>query len=80
MCVVISVCVSCSTTLKLAVVAENIGGQVIAGLTTPVLRFAESYLSISAFSFSGNHHFLIIVPTNFQFLPNLIRCHLTSCV
>ena len=53
--VCLSVCVfairariSCSVALKLTVVA---GGQVIAGWTTPVLWFAESYPSISAFSF-----------------------------
>ena len=37
-------------------------GQVIAGLTAHVLRFAESYPSISAFSFVDDRHFLIIVP------------------
>ena len=34
---------------------------IIAGLTAPVLRFTESYPSISAFSFAGDCHFLIIV-------------------
>ena len=41
--------VSCSVTLKLAVVAGSAGGQVIAGLMTPILRFAETYPAISAF-------------------------------
>ena len=40
---------SCSIALKLAVVARGAKGQVIAGLTSPILRLAESYLSISAF-------------------------------
>ena len=35
--------VSCAISVKLAVVAEGTGGQVIAGLTSPVLWFAESY-------------------------------------
>ena len=65
--------VSCSVTI-IAVVAEGIGGQVIAGLTAPVLRFAESYPSISAFSFADAGHFLIIVLIDFQFIRDLIRC------
>ena len=78
MCVfAIRVCVSCSIALKLAVVAGGIGGQVIAGLTAPVLGLAESYTSISAFSFVDDGHFLIIVLIHFQFLPDLIRCRLT---
>ena len=60
--------VSCSVALKLAVVAGGIGGQVIAGLTSLVLRLTESYPSISAFSFADDGHFLIIV-TDFRFLP-----------
>ena len=59
--------VSCSVTLKLAVVAEGTGGQVIAGLTSPFLQLAESYLSISAVSFTDDCHFLIIVPIDFGF-------------
>ena len=41
--------VFCSVALKLAMIAGGAGGQVIAGLTVPVLRFTESYPSISAF-------------------------------
>ena len=75
MCVfAISARVSCSIALKLAVVAGGIGGQVMAGLTAPALRFAESYLSISAFSFVDDRHFQIIIPLDFRFLPDLIRC------
>ena len=59
---------------KLAVVAEGNRGQAIVGLTAPVLRFMESYPSISAFSFADNRHFLIIVSIDFCFLPDLI-CH-----
>ena len=69
--------VSCSIALKLAVVAGSAGGQVIAGLMSPVLLSAESYPSISAFSFADDGHFLIIVSLDFRFLPNLIRCRLT---
>ena len=65
---------SCSVTLKLAVVAGGTGGQVIAGLTALVLRFAESYPPISALSFADDGHFLIIVPVDFWFLPALIGC------
>ena len=43
--------VSCSIALKLAVAAGSTGGQVIVGLMSPVLRLAESYSSISAYSF-----------------------------
>ena len=64
MCVCVCVCVfaitarvSCSVALKLAVVAGGTGGQAIAGLSSPVLRFAESYPSISAFSFADDGHF-----------------------
>ena len=53
------------------------GGQVIAELTAPVLRFIESFSSISAFFFADNSHFLIIVPIDFWLLPDLIRCHVT---
>ena len=60
-------CVSCSVALKLAVVAGGTGGQVIAGLTLPVLQYADSYLSIATFSFADDHHFLIIVPVDFRF-------------
>ena len=60
--------VSCSVALKLAVISGGIGGQVIAGLTSLVLRLTESYPSISAFSFADDGHFLIIV-TDFWFLP-----------
>ena len=59
MCVCVCVCVfairarvSCSIALKFAVAAGGTGGQVIAVLTSPVLRSAESYPSISAFSFA----------------------------
>ena len=69
--------VSRSTALKLDVVAGGTGGQVIAGLTSPVLWPAESYPSISAFSFADDGHFLIIIPLDFRFLPDLIRCCLT---
>ena len=72
--VCLSVCVfairtslSCSVTLKLAVVAGGIGGQVIAGFTVSVLQFVESYPFISAFSFADNGLFLIIVPNDLQF-------------
>ena len=64
--------ISCSVAIKLAVAAGGIGGQVIVGLTSPVLRFAESYPPISAFSFADDGHFLIIVPIDFRFLPDLI--------
>ena len=69
--------VSCSVAHKLAVVAGGIGGQVIAGLTSPVLWFAESFLSISAFSFADNSHFLNIILIDYQFLPDLIGYCLT---
>ena len=36
--------------------------QVIAGLTSPILQFTESYPSISTFSFADDHQFLNIVP------------------
>ena len=52
------------------------GGQVIAGLTAPVLRFVESYPSTSAFSFADDRHFLVNVPVDFRFLP-VIRCRPT---
>ena len=54
-------------------VARGTGGQVIAGLMAAVLQSAESYLSISAFSFADDGHFLIIVPIDFRLLPDLIR-------
>ena len=63
----IRACISCATGFKLAVVAEGTMDQVLAGLTLPVLRFAESYPSISTFSFTDDCHFLIIVPIDFQF-------------
>ena len=63
--------VSCSIILKLA---GGAGGQVIAGFMSPVLRSAESYPSISAFSFTDDGHFLIIVPVDFRVLPDLICC------
>ena len=69
----IHACVSCSVAIKLAVVPGGICGQVIAGLTLPVLKFAESYPCISAF-FVDDRHFLIIVPVDFRFLPDLIGC------
>ena len=47
--------VSCSVALKLVVVAEGAGDQVIAGLTSPILRLTESYPSIFAFSFADDH-------------------------
>ena len=61
--------VSYSVALKLAVTAGRTGGQVIAGFMAAVLRSAESYPSISAFSFAHNRHFLIIVPIDFLVLP-----------
>ena len=67
--------VSCSVVFKLAVAAGGTGGQVIAGLTAPVLQFAESYPSITAYSYDG--HFLIIIPIGFRFSPDLIRCRST---
>ena len=66
--------VSCSIVVKLAVVAGGTRGQVIAGLTSPVLRSAESYPFISTFSFTDDDHFLINVPVDFRFLPDLIHC------
>ena len=63
--------VSCSVIVKLAVIAGGIGGQVIVGLTSPVLQLAESYPSISAFFFADDHHFLIIVLINFRFFTGL---------
>ena len=72
---VITVCVSRFTALKLAVIAGGTRGQVIAGLTLPVLRSVESYPSISAFSFADDNHFLIIVLSDFRFLTDLIGCH-----
>ena len=74
---VIHVSVSCSIALKLAVVARGAGGQVIVGLTSPILWLAESYPSISAFSFADDGHFLIIDPTDFRFSSDLFRCRLT---
>ena len=65
--------VSCSIAVKLAVVAGGTRGQVIAGVTPPVLWFAESYPFISAFSFANDRHFLIIVLIDFLILPDLIR-------
>ena len=59
--------VSCSVAVKLAVAAEGTGGQVIAGLSSLVLRFTENYSSISGFSFADNGHFLIIVLIDFRF-------------
>ena len=67
-------CVSCSIAVKLAVVAGGTRGQVIAGLTASVLRFAVSYPSISTFSFTAVRHFLIIVQVKFCF-SDLIDCH-----
>ena len=69
--------VSCSIVIKLAVVAGGIGCQVIAGFTASVLRFAESYPSISAFSFADDRHFLITVPVDFWLLQDVIRYHPT---
>ena len=68
--------VSCSIALKLAVVAGSARGQVIAGLMSPVLLSAESYPSISAFSFADDGHFLIIVSldfTEFDSLSSYVR-------
>ena len=42
-------CVSCSIALKLTVAAGGTGGQVIAGLKSPVLQFIEIYHFISVF-------------------------------
>ena len=64
--------VSCAK-LAAYVVAEGTGGQVIAGLTSPVLRFAESYPSIFALSLAVDSHFLIIDPIDFCFYQS--RCH-----
>ena len=47
------------------------------GLTSPVLWFAESYPSISIFSFTDNGHFLIIFSVDFQFLTDFIGCRPT---
>ena len=58
-------------------VAGSTGGQVISGLTSPVLQIEESYLSIYAFSFADDRHFLIIVPADFWFLLDLIGSHPT---
>ena len=44
----ICACVSCAIGVKLTVVADGTGGQVLVGLMLPVLTFAESYLPISA--------------------------------
>ena len=66
---------SCFIALKLAVVAGGTGGQVIAGLTVPILRFVESYPSISAFM--DARHFLIIIPVDFWLLSDLICCRPT---
>ena len=60
--------------VKLAVVGGGTQGQVIAGLTSPVLQFVESYPSISAFFFADDRHFLIIVYISFRYLPDLIGC------
>ena len=49
-------------------------GQVIAGLTSPFLRFAESYQCISAMSFADQRPFQNIVHVDFRFLPDLIGC------
>ena len=77
MCVfAISARLSCSVAVKLAVAAGGVGFQIIAGLTAPVLRFAESYPSISAFSFANDRHFLIIVSIDFLFMPDLITFEL----
>ena len=65
----ICTCVSCSIAIKRD---GGIRGQVIAVLTSPVLRFAESYSSISTFSFVDDHHFLVMVSIDFQFLLDLI--------
>ena len=65
--------VPCSVALKLAVVAGGIGCQAIAGLTAPVLRLAESYSSIFAFSLAYNRHILIIIRIDFRYSPDLIR-------
>ena len=71
--VCLSVCLLCVRTLpctigvKLIVVAGGTGGQVLAGLTLPVLWFVAGYPSISAFSFVDDRHFLIIVPIDFRF-------------
>ena len=54
---------------KLTVAAEGTGGQALARLTLPVLWFTESYPSISAFSFTDDGRFLIMVPIDFLFFP-----------
>ena len=50
-------------------------GQVIAGLTSPVLWLIESYSSIFAFSYADNSQFLIVISIDLRFLPDLIGCH-----
>ena len=60
---VCSLCVRTFLALSPSVVAEGTGGQVVAGLTLPVWRLPERYLSISDFFFMDDHHFLI----NFRF-------------
>ena len=37
----------------------------------------QSYSFISAFSCADDGYFLIVIPINFQFLPDLIGCHPT---
>ena len=69
--------VSCSVIVKLPVAAGGPGGQVIAGLTAPVLRFAESYQCISAMSFADQRPCQNIVPVDIRFLPDLIDCRPT---
>ena len=72
---------SCSVALKLAVAAGSTGCQVIARLTLPDLRFAELYVHFRFFLRRRPPLFrvydLIIVPFDFRFLPDLIRCHPT---
>ena len=46
----IHACVSCAIGVKLAVVDGGTRGQVLVVLPSPLLQFAESYTSISAFS------------------------------
>ena len=68
------VCASCSISVKLTAVAGGTGGQVIAGLTSPVLWFTEIVLPFPRLSFVDNHHFLINVPIDFWLLPDLTGC------
>ena len=66
--------VSCSVALKLAVAAGGTGGQVIVGLTSPVLL--DRVIRPLPLSDANDRHFLIIVLIDFRFIRDLIRCRL----